>query len=457
MSCGNISLLHVTVPRIGTTLGGDVAPLPGRVGGDPAAAEHGVVEDAHGVGDGARRRRRSAAALGSMPHAGGQVDQLHRSVVADAASRSAFADAAWARVSPVRISSALSGVMPSVSTQVSLTTASTAASAGRRRRRAPPGRRRHCPAGGSPRRPCGSFFLQVAVEARARRRRPGPRPPGVCALPRREVAVGRGVDRGDVERLVLDRRPGPARSPRRSSTPSSLSIASTVSSSMVSALVTRMSGGATHARARPGRRRRRGRCRSAGSADGAGAARAEASDGVGSRLGVDVHRARPRAQRGGRHRAPSPARGSPHVAVACRPPRSSVAAADGAWPGSAPSAPDLRVDGGHHLVQVADHGVRRPRHHRRLGVGVDREDVLRRGAAGPVLDRAADPARDVELGRDPAAGLADLLVVRPPARAGDHPGDARASRRAARSAPAGRRTRPGRRRRGRRRRRRGRT
>ena len=124
------------------------------------------------------------------------------------------------------------------------------------------------------------------------------------------------------------------------------------------------------------------------------------------------------------------------------------------WLGRAP-APDLRVDRRHDLVQVADHGVRRLGDHRCVGVGVDRQDRLRAAAAGPVLDRAADAAGDVEVGRDPAPGLADLLVVRPPAERGDDPRDARGTRRAGRRARAGRRSRPRCRRRGRRRPRRG--
>ena len=85
---------------------------------------------------------------------------------------------------------------------------------------------------------------------------------------------------------------------------------------------------------------------------------------------------------------------------------------------------DFLVDGGDDLVHVADHGVRRLGHHRGVGVGVDGEDDLGAGASGPVLDRAGDAAGDVDLGGDPAAGLADLLVVRAPAEAGDHAGHA---------------------------------
>ena len=91
---------------------------------------------------------------------------------------------------------------------------------------------------------------------------------------------------------------------------------------------------------------------------------------------------------------------------------------------SAPAASDLGVDRRDDLVEVADDGVGRLGDHRRVGIGVDRQDVLRAAAPGPVLDGTADAARDVEVGRDPAAGLADLLVVRAPAERGDDAGDA---------------------------------
>ena len=66
----------------------------------------------------------------------------------------------------------------------------------------------------------------------------------------------------------------------------------------------------------------------------------------------------------------------------------------------------------------------RPGDHGRVRVGVDGEDGLGAAAPGPVLDGAADAARDVEVRRDPAAGLADLLVVRAPAQRGHDAGDA---------------------------------
>ena len=75
-------------------------------------------------------------------------------------------------------------------------------------------------------------------------------------------------------------------------------------------------------------------------------------------------------------------------------------------------------------MQVADHRVVGVREDRRLAVGVDREQRLRALATGDVLRRAADPAGDVEVGRDLRPGLADLVGVRPPAGARD---DARAA------------------------------
>ena len=70
---------------------------------------------------------------------------------------------------------------------------------------------------------------------------------------------------------------------------------------------------------------------------------------------------------------------------------------------------------GHDLVQVADDGVVGAREDRRLRVGVDREDRLRALAAGHVLRRARDAARDVDVRRDLRPGLADLVRVRAPA------------------------------------------
>ena len=68
-------------------------------------------------------------------------------------------------------------------------------------------------------------------------------------------------------------------------------------------------------------------------------------------------------------------------------------------------------------MQVADHRPVGVREDRRLRVVVDRADPLGALAAGDVLRRAADPARDVEVGADLRAGLPDLVGVGPPAGA----------------------------------------
>src|SRR6185295_2058338 len=70
-------------------------------------------------------------------------------------------------------------------------------------------------------------------------------------------------------------------------------------------------------------------------------------------------------------------------------------------------------------MEVADHRVVGYVHDRRLGIRVDREDVLRGLDADHVLDRAADPAGDIHTRGDPLSGLADLVGVWPPAGARD--------------------------------------
>src|SRR3984885_615294 len=75
---------------------------------------------------------------------------------------------------------------------------------------------------------------------------------------------------------------------------------------------------------------------------------------------------------------------------------------------------------GEHRVQVAHDRVVGASHHRGGRVGVDRDDVLGARAAGEMLDGAADPAGQVEVGGDLGAGLADLHRVRAPAFRG-HP------------------------------------
>src|SRR5699024_7554279 len=69
---------------------------------------------------------------------------------------------------------------------------------------------------------------------------------------------------------------------------------------------------------------------------------------------------------------------------------------------------ELRGD----VEQVADDAVVRDLEDRGLLVLVHRDDRLGRLHSGSVLDRAGDPERDVQLGRDRLAGLADLELAR---------------------------------------------
>ena len=80
--------------------------------------------------------------------------------------------------------------------------------------------------------------------------------------------------------------------------------------------------------------------------------------------------------------------------------------------------------------QVADDAVVGDLEDGGLGVLVDRDDGLGGLHAGPVLDRAGDPDRHIELRGDGLAGLPDLELVRVPARVGDRAGrtDGRAER-----------------------------
>ena len=82
-----------------------------------------------------------------------------------------------------------------------------------------------------------------------------------------------------------------------------------------------------------------------------------------------------------------------------------------------PHLADLGGDRGHHLVQIADHGVVGAREDRSLAVGVDRQQPLGALASGHVLGGAADPAGDVDLRRDLRPRLADLVGVGAPAGA----------------------------------------
>src|SRR5207249_2168493 len=74
------------------------------------------------------------------------------------------------------------------------------------------------------------------------------------------------------------------------------------------------------------------------------------------------------------------------------------------------------------LVQVADDADVAELEDRRVGVLVDGDDDARALHADLVLDRAGDPAGDVELRRDRLSGLPDLRGVRVPAGVDDSPG-----------------------------------
>src|SRR5258706_1663380 len=79
---------------------------------------------------------------------------------------------------------------------------------------------------------------------------------------------------------------------------------------------------------------------------------------------------------------------------------------------------------GQHLEHVAHDPVVGHLEDRRVGVLVDGHDVLRGRHPRQVLDGAADPARDVERGRDGLAGLTDLHLVLDPSRVHDRAGGA---------------------------------
>src|SRR4051794_14787324 len=76
---------------------------------------------------------------------------------------------------------------------------------------------------------------------------------------------------------------------------------------------------------------------------------------------------------------------------------------------------ELRDD----LVHVADDAEVAELEDRRVRVLVDGDDHVRALHADLVLDRPADPERDIELRRDDLAGLADLRAVRVPAGVDD--------------------------------------
>src|SRR5262249_59850602 len=84
----------------------------------------------------------------------------------------------------------------------------------------------------------------------------------------------------------------------------------------------------------------------------------------------------------------------------------------------------LRHDRRNDLVEVADDGPVCARDDRGALVVVDHQDPLGALTADDVLDRAADAARDVEVGRNSCTGLPDLVGMRSPAEVRD---DARAA------------------------------
>src|SRR3954466_5213503 len=86
-----------------------------------------------------------------------------------------------------------------------------------------------------------------------------------------------------------------------------------------------------------------------------------------------------------------------------------------------PAGLDLLGGGRGDLEQVADDAEVGQLEDRRLRVLVDGDDGLGRLHAGPVLDRAGDADRHVQLRRDGLAGLADLELVRVPAGVGHRP------------------------------------
>ena len=80
-----------------------------------------------------------------------------------------------------------------------------------------------------------------------------------------------------------------------------------------------------------------------------------------------------------------------------------------------PASAELGEERGRDLEQVADDDEVGELGDRGVRVAVDGDDRLGRLHPDLVLDRAADPEGEVELGLDDLAGLADLLGVRDPA------------------------------------------
>src|ERR1035441_10020672 len=85
---------------------------------------------------------------------------------------------------------------------------------------------------------------------------------------------------------------------------------------------------------------------------------------------------------------------------------------------------DLLEELRYHLEQIADAPEVGQLEDRGLRVLVNGDDRLRGLHAGPVLDRAGNADRHVQLRRDGLAGLADLELVRVPPGIGDRAGRA---------------------------------
>src|SRR6185312_16071445 len=77
---------------------------------------------------------------------------------------------------------------------------------------------------------------------------------------------------------------------------------------------------------------------------------------------------------------------------------------------------ELGVECRDELEEIADDAVIGDLEDRRFFVLVDRDDDFRILHAGQMLDRAGNADRDIEVGGDDLAGLADLIIIRHKAR-----------------------------------------
>src|SRR5215469_3796619 len=151
-------------------------------------------------------------------------------------------------------------------------------------------------------------------------------------------------------------------------------------------------------------------------------------------LSTGISTTKPTASAPGCEGGQVPSRARPHADAAMAAAVSARGAAEpgatlpkaglGSAPLGAVAGADRGDEGRDDLLEVADDRVVGVRDDRRVRVGIDGDDVLRAQAAGHVLDRATDPAGEVQFRRYPGACLADLLLVRSPALAGDDAGNA---------------------------------